>query len=101
MVGEAVQAYVEDPDSLASHPLLPARRSQQEPFRRLDCEDILYVADRAYEALTGQELTVEVAGMRPRPRELGQDWDFDDAAEMRRRYPRLWARCGWDQPCSS
>jgi hypothetical protein len=56
------------------------------------------VAWRAYEALTGQELTVEVAGMRPRPPELGQDWDFDDAAEMRRRYPRLWARCGWDQP---
>jgi hypothetical protein len=21
----------------------------------------------------------------------GEDWNFDDAAEMRRRYPRLWA----------
>jgi hypothetical protein len=56
------------------------------------------VAWRAYQALTGQELTVEVAGMRPRPAELGEDWDFDDAAEMRRRYPRLWALYGWDQP---
>jgi hypothetical protein len=52
-------------------------------------EDILGVAYRAYEALTGQEFTVEVAGMRPWPLPLGQDWDFDDAAEMRRRYPRL------------
>jgi len=81
------QAALADPDSLASHPLLPARRSQQEPFDRLQCEDILGVVYRAYQALTGQELTVEVAGMRPRPAELGQDWDFDDAAEMRRRYP--------------
>jgi hypothetical protein len=64
-------------------------------------EDILGVAYRAYEALTGQEFTVEVAGMRPWPLPLGQDWDFDDAAEMRRRYPRLWAICGWAEGSST
>jgi hypothetical protein len=28
--------------------------------------------------------------------ESGPAWDFDDHAEMRRRYPRLWTRLGWD-----
>ena len=64
----------------------------------MECEDILGVAYRAYEALTGQEFTVEVPGRHPWPGfpDLGEDWDFDDAAEMRARYPRLWALCGWD-----
>jgi hypothetical protein len=38
--------------------------------------------------------------MRPRPRELGEGWNFDDAAEMRARYPRLWALCGWEEASS-
>jgi hypothetical protein len=99
------QAALADPDSLASHPQVRARTPQQVPFDDLWCEDIWGVADRAYQALTGQELTVEVVDMHPWPPELleedwdpGEDWDFDDAAEMRQRYPRLWAVCGWDEP---
>lgn len=48
---------------------------------------------------------MEAAGRRPWPSELrkgwnpGEDWDFDDA-EIRQRYPRLWALYGWDQPSS-
>jgi hypothetical protein len=52
-------------------------------------------ADRAYQALT-----VEVADLHPWPPALeedwdpGEDWNLEDAAEMRRRYPRLWALYG-------
>ena len=102
------QAALAHPDSLASHPRVRARTPQQVPFDYLECEDIWGVADRAYQALTGQELTVEVADMHPWPSELqeedwdpGEDWDFDDAAEMRRRYPRLWALYGRDDTPSA
>jgi Protein of unknown function (DUF4240) len=99
--GHAIwQAALADPDSLADHPEVRAYRPDQKFSLHLECEDILGVAYRAYEALTGQEYTVEVAGMRPRPPELGEDWDFDDAAEMRTRYPRLWALCGWEEASS-
>ena len=100
--GHAIwQASLADPDSLANHPEVRVHRPYQEPYIYLECEDILGVAYHAYEALTGQELTVEVVGMRPRRPELGEDWDFDDAAEMRARYPRLWAFCGWEEAPSS
>jgi hypothetical protein len=66
----------------------------------LNCEDILGVAYQAYEALTGQGLTVEIAGRRPWPPLVGQDWDFEDAAQMQMRYPRLWELCGWDEASS-
>jgi Protein of unknown function (DUF4240) len=91
------QAAVADPDSLADHPQVRVHRPYQEPYAYLACEDVWGVAYQAYEALTGQELTVEVAGMRPRPPELGEGWDFDDAAAMRSRYPRLWSLCGWEE----
>jgi hypothetical protein len=99
--GEAVwQTALADPDALADHPEIRRHRPDQEPVY-LQCEDILGVAYRAYEALTGQELTVEVAGLYPRRPELGEDWDFDAAPEMRTRYPRLWALCGWEEASSA
>jgi Protein of unknown function (DUF4240) len=99
--GHAIwQMALADPDSLADHPEIRGPRSDQEPVY-LQCEDILGVAYRAYEALTGQELTVEVAGLYPRRPELGEDWDFDNAAEMRTRYRRLWALCGWEEASSA
>lgn len=107
--GHAVwQAALADPDSLASHPQVRARASQRERFDTLDCEAMWGVAWEAYEALTGQELTGQVADRHPWPAELqeddwdpGEDWDFDDAAEVRRRYPRLWALYGWDDAPSA
>jgi hypothetical protein len=50
-------------------------------------------AVRVYEERTGKDdfydqLDREEAGLPPPPPE-GVDWDFDDAAEMRRRFPRL------------
>jgi Protein of unknown function (DUF4240) len=96
------QAALADPDSLAGHPQIRMRRPYQEVTEPLECEDILGVAYRAYEALTGQQLTAEVAPRPPwRGLDLSEDWDFDDAAEMRRRYPRLWALLGWEEASSA
>jgi hypothetical protein len=100
--GHAIwQAALADPDSLADHPQVRVHRPDQEPYDSLQCEDILGVADDAYEALTGRKLTVKIAGKRPPWPELDEDWDFDDAAEMRARYPRLWELCGWEEAPSA
>jgi hypothetical protein len=97
------QAALADPDSLAAHPEVRGRRPLEERSGPLECDDMLYVAYDAYQAVTGQQLTVEVAGRHPRPRtpDLGQGWDFEDAAQMRPRYPRLWVACGWEEASSA
>jgi hypothetical protein len=73
------EAAVKDPDSLVEHARPDA-----------ECSEILYVGYRAYEAMTGRE---------PPPKtyayEVGDGWDFDDKDEMKRRYPRLFAKF-WD-----
>jgi hypothetical protein len=93
---EVFEAVLRDPDSLASQPRSTSRRpvwARLEPWDRLECEGMTAVAFWAYEAVTGQELPIP-----PRPHEPGapsrrqpegEDWDFDDPEEMRRRYPRL------------
>jgi hypothetical protein len=77
-----------DPDSLAELPVVgpPGIGRPQ-----IECEDMLYIAQRAYFAATGEQLPRDV--MRTRLPELQDDWDFDDRAEMTRRLPRLTARC--------
>ncbi|MEM7315274.1 MAG: DUF4240 domain-containing protein [Planctomycetota bacterium] len=79
MQGKAVfeQALV-DPDSLADLPELE---------EDVECEEMLSVARSAYESATGDEIP-EVPLNLP---DLGEDWDFDDDAEMSRRYPKLFA----------
>jgi hypothetical protein len=89
------EAALQDPDGLATHPGVV---DQQDDFW---CEPILYAAADAYQACTGQPFPFEVAGrvlarLNARPaRPSGQEWDFDDDEEMRRRYPRLWAATAW------
>jgi Protein of unknown function (DUF4240) len=99
------QAALAAPDSLADHPEVCVRRPLEgwgwsDP---LECDDMLYVAYDAYQVLTSQELTVEVAGRQPRPRRphLGERWDLEDAAQMRLRYPGLWVVCGWEEASSA
>jgi Protein of unknown function (DUF4240) len=80
------EAAVDDPNSLVDH---PAVRTGQE----LDCESVLYVALEAYEARTGEELPDDLmegdgAGSTD---PLGEQWDFEDDDQVRRRLPRLWA----------
>jgi Protein of unknown function (DUF4240) len=70
------EAALRDPDSLADADVVSD-------------EDLGYAALRAYEAATGE------APDRPtaHPEEpAGEEWDFDDADEVRTRLPRLAAR---------
>ncbi len=79
--GRAVyQAALADPDSLADVVTV-------DELYDVACEDVLSAADRAHSELTGRGLPWRAA-REPLP-DLGRGWDFDDAAEMRRRYPRI------------
>jgi hypothetical protein len=80
--GKAIfEATLADPDSLADVPDLDDDA---------EGESLLYVAFRAHDKVVGTEL--------PRVRidlpELGEEWDFDDDDEMRKRYPKLFTMFG-------
>lgn len=68
-----------DPDSLADLPDLD---------EDVECEEILYVARSAYEAVTQNEIPSVPINLP----DLGEGWDFDDDAEMKSRYPKLFAK---------
>lgn len=72
-----------DPDSLADVPALE---------EDVECEDILYVARSAHESVTGNEIPSVPINLPS----LGDDWDFDDDAEMKTRYPKLFAKFSED-----
>jgi hypothetical protein len=83
------------PDSLAGHPTVAvaANRSAISP---LFDEMVNYAAPLAFERMTGNKDAFNEACARYRdPRErrneepAGEDFDFDDAQQMRRRLPRL------------
>jgi hypothetical protein len=79
--GRAVfEAAVADPDSLAAV-------VDGDDLDGLECEDALGAAWDAHQQLTGRDLPTTPGGLALP--DLGEDWDFDDDAEMRRRYPRL------------
>ncbi len=79
--GRAVfEAALADPDSLADV-------VTTDELYEVACEDVLGAAWEAHQQLTGRNLPAGSA-RAPRP-ELGEGWDFDDDAEMRRRYPRI------------
>lgn len=76
MQGSAVfKAAIRDPDSLADYPYL------EQPF---ELEEAVSVTTDAYREAFGTE--PDNASVKPN---LGPSWDFDDQAEMRRRYPKL------------
>lgn len=91
------------PDAILDDPRLAALYDPLDPDRGdldaylalvdelegLECEDLLAAAWDAYAQLTGGELRSTGSGVALP--DLGEDWDFDDDAEMRRRYPRLCA----------
>lgn len=76
---EVFERALSDPDSLAE-----VATSDDE------LEDFWYLAPQNYRERTGKE-TPRAQVDRP---ELGEQWDFDDADEMERRYPKLFAMFG-------
>jgi hypothetical protein len=75
---EVFEAALTNPDSLAD--------VVEED--EVECEEMLYAASRAYEEVAGTEME----GISVDYSNLGESWDFDDDEEMKRRYPRLWAK---------
>ena len=74
------EAALADPDSLA-------RVADPEDDRN-ECEDMLYVAMRAYESVTGKQLPLP-AVKRQAPEPSGERWDFDDPEATAEHLPRL------------
>ena len=78
--GRAVfEKAMANPDSLADYP-----GTEEE----VECEEMLSVARSAYDSVTGEEMPGTVTALP----DLGEGWDFDDDAEMKRRYPKLFDR---------
>ena len=77
---EVYEAAVADPDSLAN--------AADPENDRNECEDILYVAMRAYEGVTGRQLPVPATRLQA-PEPSGESWDFDDPDATAKVLPRL------------
>jgi len=72
-----------DPDSLAE--VIGVGDGDQD----CECEDMLYVASRAFEATTGKKIPKRVVAFPREPK--GEKWDEEDLPEL---LPRLWSRTG-------
>jgi hypothetical protein len=57
----------------------------------VECEDLLYVAIRAYEEQTGEEMPVMTVSLSDSEEPRGTPWEED---ELPGRFPRLSARFG-------
>lgn len=81
-----------NPDQLAEHPSV-MRAASQGDDAALFAEAILYAPARAYEQISGDDHAFYDARRDRRQsadeQEMGEDFDFDDQHEMRRRLPRL------------
>lgn len=90
------------PDSLADHPAVVGVLHRPGD-NILFCEQVNYAASYAFQRVTGDEDAFwDALEARPQPdrspADMGEDFDFDDDREMRRRLPRLAALCLGDGP---
>ncbi|MFI6699745.1 DUF4240 domain-containing protein [Streptomyces sp. NPDC050509] len=95
-----------DPDSLAEHPAVIAA-AEVHRDEALFYEEVNYAASEAFKHVTGDEEDFYEAwdacratrgGSEQDSGDLGEDFDFDDPGEMRRRLPRLAALYLRDTP---
>ncbi|MEV4483620.1 DUF4240 domain-containing protein [Micromonospora coxensis] len=98
-LGRAVfERVADDPDALADVPQVRRlagrgpREWAEDEWPEWECLD--YVADEAYERITGEEGLDEAVEARGRelsssPDPIDERWDLDDRVELARRYPRL------------
>jgi hypothetical protein len=92
------EKVVASPDSLAGHPAIISETGQI-----LFYEQVNYAAPRAFERIGGSMAAFSAAlnpdrAPRDNDADMGEDFDFDDPQEMRRRLPRLAAACLPDDP---
>jgi hypothetical protein len=78
---EAFEEALEDPDSLI-----------EVAVPDVECEDILYAHTAVYEDLTGEEMPELDLDDEEPPDDDEDEWDFDDDAEMKKRYPQLFKK---------
>jgi len=93
---QTFESTLADPDSLAGQSVVRAIAAEDLSEDVLSMEEVNYAGGEAYEQVTGVEDGIdeqlqaregdrEPAGGDP----AGEEWDFDDDAEMSRRLPRL------------
>jgi Protein of unknown function (DUF4240) len=91
------QRVLASPDALAEHPVI-RRAGAEDNYQAVFAESMLYAAGEAMEQLTGDDHAYydfldQVSGddleRDPSADPDGEDFDFDDPAEMRRRLPQL------------
>lgn len=82
---EAYQAALADAESVGTLAALPG-------IEKASFERFQYVARRVYRDKTGLAPEVEVAYPQS---PAGDEWR-EEAGELRRRFPRLWAMYGWE-----
>jgi Protein of unknown function (DUF4240) len=87
------EKVMSSPDSLAGHPAVIG-----ETGHTLFYEDVNYAALHAFERITGSQegSYAALSGYGAPPdneADMGEDFDFEDPQEMRRRLPRLSAAC--------
>ncbi|QMU77784.1 DUF4240 domain-containing protein [Streptacidiphilus sp. PB12-B1b] len=89
--GRAVfERAVADPDSLSE---LPAVMTAAQHGHELECEAALAIAWNAHLAATGAHIPRGSCAVRYPALDPAWGFDFDDAAEMSRRLPRIAALC--------
>ncbi|WP_217573985.1 DUF4240 domain-containing protein [Streptomyces sp. GbtcB7] len=94
---EWYQRVAADPDSLAAHPVVRQSANAGDSSEVLFYEDVNYASARAFEQMTGDVDAFYAAwhdfrGTEARSEDtvdMGEDFDFDDSDEMRRRLPCL------------
>ncbi|MGC4750480.1 DUF4240 domain-containing protein [Micromonospora sp. DT201] len=104
---EWYERVLASPDGLANHPVVRQAAAGQDDGA-LFAESVNYVASGAYEQVTGEDHAFYEAmkarqhvagGIDEAAEPMGEDFDFDDDDEMRRRLPRLaelFLDCGED-----
>ena len=89
----AYLAFLENADNLID--FLP------EDPEDMECEELDYAPLDAWERLTGKDWMshaplAEISELAARPETpAGKDWDEDDTEDLSKRFPRLWAKFGW------
>jgi hypothetical protein len=94
---EWYQRIEQNPDALADHPEVRAVAAGTCTFALFQ-EQVNYISAHAYEELTGEETEMYdfyeaydafTGKAVPEPEDLGEEFDFDDAAQLRARLPHL------------